>query len=86
MQIILDGEEAWSLMAIMVSAMVDKAGLTPDGKAKVRKWRTDRATGTVLMNELAVELNEALGSTLDEKTYRLIRRRGGYVPSAGVTG
>ena len=85
MQVILDGEEAWSLMAIMISQMVDKAGLSADGKARVRKWRTDRATGAVLMNELAVELNEALGSTLDERTYRLIRRRGGYIPSPELT-
>ena len=49
------------------------------------RW-ADRATGTVPMNELAVELNEALGSTLDEKTYRLIRRKGGYVPSSELVG
>lgn len=82
MQVIIDGEEAWSLMSIIVSQMIDKAGLSQDGKAKLRRWRQDRASGTVLMNDLAVELNEALGSSLDEKTYRLIRRKGGYVPSA----
>lgn len=81
MQVIIDGEEAWSLMTTMVSQMIDKAGLTADGKAKLRRWRTDRAEGTPAMNELAVSLNEALGSTMDEKTYRLLRRKGGYVPS-----
>lgn len=81
MQVIIDGEEAWSLMTTMVSQMIDKAGLTADGKAKLRRWRTDRAEGTAAMNELAVSLNEALGSTMDEKTYRLLRRKGGYVPS-----
>ena len=85
MQVILDGEEAWSLMTIMVSQMIDKAGLTGDGKAKLRKWRQDRASGTVLMADFAVELNEAVGSSLDEKTYRLLRRKGGYVPSTPVT-
>jgi hypothetical protein len=82
MQVIIDDEEAWSLMSIMVSQMIDKAGLSSDGKAKLRKWRTDRATGTPLMGDLAVTLNETLGSTLDDKTYRLIRRKGGYVPSS----
>ncbi|HZQ34791.1 MAG TPA: hypothetical protein VFD32_02580 [Dehalococcoidia bacterium] len=81
MQVIIDGEEAWSLMTTMVSQMIDKAGLSADGKAKLRRWRTDRASGTPAMNELAVSLNEALGSTMDEKTYRLLRRKGGYVPS-----
>ncbi len=81
MQVIIDGEEAWSLMTTMVSQMIDKAGLSSDGKAKLRRWRTERASGTAAMNELTVALNEALGSTMDEKTYRLLRRKGGYVPS-----
>ncbi|HEY7295807.1 MAG TPA: hypothetical protein VH916_12250 [Dehalococcoidia bacterium] len=81
MQIIIDGEEAWSLMTAMVAQMIDKAGLSGDGKAKLRRWRTDRAEGTPAMNELTISLNEALGSTMDEKTYRLLRRKGGYVPS-----
>ena len=79
MQIILDVDEAWSLMTIIVSQMIDKAGVSPDGKAKLRKWRSDRAEGTAEMADLTVELNEALGSTLDEKTTRLIRRKGYYV-------
>ena len=83
MQIILDVDEAWSLMTIMVSEMIDKAGVSADGKAKLRKWRTDRAEGTAEMADLTVELNEALGSTLDERTTRLIRRKGYYVSTRG---
>ena len=78
MQIILDVDEAWSLMTTMVSQMIDRAGISGDGKAKLRKWRTDRAAGTAEMADLTVEMNEALGSTLDEKTTRLIRRKGYY--------
>lgn len=79
MQIILDTDEAWSLMTIIVSQMIDKAGVSTDGKARLRKWRSDRADGTAEMATLTVSLNEALGSTLDEKTTRLIRRKGYYV-------
>jgi hypothetical protein len=79
MQIILDTSEAWSLMTIIVSQMIDKAGVSTDGKARLRKWRSDRADGTAEMANLTVALNEALGSTLDEKTTRLIRRKGYYV-------
>lgn len=79
MQIIMDVDESWSLMTAMVSQMIDKAGLSSDGKAKLRRWRTDRATGTGQMADLTVAMNEALGSTLDEKTTRLIRRKGYYV-------
>jgi hypothetical protein len=78
-QIILDNEETWSLMSLMVSQMIDRAGLSSDGKAAVRRWRTDRGTGTVELGDLTVEFNEAIGSTLDEKTTKLIRRQGRYV-------
>jgi len=81
MQIILDNEETWSLMSLMVSQIIDRANLSSDGKAAVRRWRTDRAEGTVELADLAVEFNEAIGSTLDEKTTKLIRRRGRYVSS-----
>lgn len=79
MQIILDVDEAWSLMAVIVSQMVDRSGLSSDGKAKVRRWRTERAAGTGEMAELTVALNEAMGSSLDEKMTRLIRQKGYYV-------
>lgn len=79
MQIILDNEETWSLMLLMVSQVIDRAGLSSEGKAAVRRWRTDRATGTVEEADLTVEFNEAIGSTLDDKTTRLIRRQGRYV-------
>lgn len=79
MQVILDNEETWSLMSLMVSQIIDKASLSGDGKAAVRRWRTDHAEGTVELADLAVEFNEAIGSTLDEKTTKLIRRRGRYV-------
>ena len=81
MQVILDGDEAWSLMTVIVSQMIDKAGLSSDGKARLRRWRTDHAAGTPSMNELTLDMNEALGSTLDEKTTRLIRQKGRYVSS-----
>ena len=81
MQIILDNEETWSLMSLMVSQIIDKADLSSEGKAAIRRWRTDHAEGTVEIADLTVEFNEAIGSTLDEKTTRLIRRRGRYVSS-----
>ena len=82
MQLILDNDEAWSLMTIFVSQMIDKPGVSAEAKAQLRRWRTNHAEKSVEMQGLAVRLNEALGSTLDERTYRLLRRKGGYVPSA----
>jgi hypothetical protein len=79
MQIVLETDEAWSLMSIITSYVIDHSGVSQDGKAKMRRWRSDRALGTVEMDELATAFNEALGTYLDEKTARMIRRRGRYI-------
>jgi len=79
MQVVLETDEAWSLMSIITSYVVDHSGVSQDGKAKMRRWRSDRALGTVEMDDLATAFNEALGTYLDEKTARMIRRRGRYI-------
>ena len=79
MQVILETDEAWSLMSIITSYVIDHSGVSEGGKAKIRRWRSDRALGTVEMDDLATAFNEALGTYLDEKTVRMIRRRGRYV-------
>lgn len=81
MQNILDVDEAWSVMTLVVSQVLDNVALSPEGRTAIRKWRTDHNEGTVEMDELTVGVNEVLGTTLDEKTTRLIRRKGYYVSS-----
>ena len=85
MQIVLETDEAWSLMSIITSYVVDHSGVSQDGKAKMRRWRSDRALGTVEMDDLATAFNEALGTYLDEKTARMIRRRGRYISTKDTT-
>lgn len=82
MRLILDADEAWSIMTLTVSQVLDGAELSDDGRAAVRKWRSDRADGTEAMNALAEEMNEALGNIIDERTRKLIRRKGRYISSA----
>ena len=86
MQVIAETDEAWSLMSLIVSQIIDHAGVSATGKAGLRRWRTDRAVGTVEMDDLALALNEALGNIIDEKTTRMIRRRGRYVSSREAEG
>ena len=81
MRLILEADEAWSIMTLVVSQVLDGIELSDDARAAVRKWRTERADGTETMNRLAEELNEALGNVMDERTRKLIRRKGGYIPS-----
>lgn len=79
MQIILEPEEAWSIMTLVVSQVLDQVELSDEGKNVIRRWRADRNEGTAEVSDLAVLLNETLGTVLDEKTTRLIRRKGMYV-------
>jgi hypothetical protein len=57
MQIVIETDEAWSLMSVITSYLIDKGGISQDGKQAIRKWRTDRAVGTVEMDRLASALN-----------------------------
>jgi hypothetical protein len=79
MQIILDTDEAWSIMSLVVSQVLDQAELSDEGKAALRKWRTEHNDGTAEMSELTVSMNESIGTVMDEQTTRLIRRQGWFV-------
>ncbi|MCH8919392.1 MAG: hypothetical protein IIA23_01640 [Chloroflexi bacterium] len=85
MQIVLEMDETWSLMSVITSYVIDHSGVSQDGKSKIRRWRSDRAAGTVEMGDLAVAVNQALDTYLDEKMTRTVRRRGRYVSSREVT-
>jgi hypothetical protein len=73
-------------MNLLVSQMIDNAGLSADGKDKLRKWRTARASGTVEMSELTIAFNDVLGQEMDERQRKLIRRKGRYVSTSGQRG
>jgi len=84
MQVILDSDEAWSVMSLVVSQVLDQAELSEEGKAAVRRWRSDRVDGTGEMSDLCVTMNESLGTVLDERTQKLLRRKGWYVSTDEV--
>lgn len=79
MQVILEPDEAWGIMTLVVSQVLDQVELSDEGRAAVRRWRSDRNEGTAEMADLTMAMNETLGTTLDERTTRLIRRKGWYV-------
>ncbi|MGB2695837.1 MAG: hypothetical protein WBD55_11730 [Dehalococcoidia bacterium] len=81
MRLIIEADESWSIMMLVVSQVLDGVELSEEGRAAVRKWRTDRADGTEAMHKLAEELNETMGNVIDEQTRRLIRHKGRYVSS-----
>ena len=81
MQVILETDEAWSIMTLVVSQVIDQVELSDEAREAVRRWRGDHVDGTGDMADLTVSMNETLGSILDERTERLIRRKGWYVSS-----
>jgi hypothetical protein len=79
MQVILEPDEAWSIMTLVIAQVLDQVELSDEGRAAIRRWRGDHTDGTSEMAEFTVSMNEVLGSVLDERTTRLIRRKGWYV-------
>jgi hypothetical protein len=77
--VILETDEAWSIMTLFVSQVLDQVDLSDEARATIRRWRSDRADGTAEMSDLTVSMNEVLGTVLDDRMTRLIRRKGWYV-------
>ena len=46
MQVILETDEAWSIMMLCVSQVLDQADLSDEAKNAIRRWRSERADGT----------------------------------------
>lgn len=84
MRLILESDEAWSVMTLVVSQVLDGVELLDGGRDAVRKWRTEHAEGAEAMDRLAKAMNEALGNVIDERTRKLIRRKGRYVSSVDM--
>jgi hypothetical protein len=83
MYVILEQDEAWSVMTLVVSQVLDHADLSDEGRATVRQWRSAHADGTAEMAGLALSMNEALGGQIDERTDRIVKRKGRFVRSRG---
>lgn len=78
MQIILEVDEAHSLMTVITSYAIDKSGIGQEGKQAIRKWRSAHEQGKPAMETLAEEMNASLGGYIDEKTNRVKRAKGRY--------
>lgn len=78
MQVILEKDEAWSLVSLITSYIIDNGGVSQDGKQRIRSWRSDH-DGTPKLEELVAAINESLGAYSDEKTTRQIRKKGRFV-------
>ena len=82
MQVILEIDEAWSIMTLVIAQVLDGVELSDKGKAIVKKWRSGHADGTAHMVELAEAMNATLGNVIDEQTRKIVRRRGRFVSTS----
>jgi len=78
MQLRIEEDEAWSLMSVVTSYVVDNSGISQDAKQRVRGWRTKRAEGSLEMQALADGMNEAIGAYIGAKEDRQVRKGGRY--------
>ncbi len=78
MIVLLEEPEAWSLMMLVSAVAVDNADISEDGKAGIRRWRTDRREGSPELQKLTEDLNKALNAHLDAKFFRRVKSKGWY--------
>ncbi len=75
MRILLDEEETWSLMSLIVAQVIDQVEVDQKTADILREWRHQRNEGSEAMLQLAYDMNEALGNRIDEELTRVIRRK-----------
>jgi len=81
MNVLLNLEEAHALLVRMTGSVLDGVELSAEAQAAIKEWRTHRAPGTKELDDFTIELNEALGNYIDERTQRRLRLRGGLYVS-----
>ncbi len=77
MQVLLNLEESYAVLMRMSSTILDNVTLSEEGRDAIREWRKNRAMGTRELDDFVGTLNESLGNSIDERTTRRLRLRGG---------
>ncbi|MEE9277247.1 MAG: hypothetical protein V3V06_02450 [Dehalococcoidia bacterium] len=78
MRVILDEEESWSFLMLIVAQVLDQVEISSQAQDTIREWRSALREGTEPMLAFATDLNQALGNTIDEELKRTVRRRDYY--------
>ncbi len=79
MHIILDEEEALSVLQLVTAQVVDGVELSDATVDAIRDWRNKTLErGSADLLTFATALNETLGNTIDDELKRTIRRRDYY--------
>lgn len=84
MNVVLNVEEVEGVLSLVTSLVLDHVELSEPGRERVRRWRTDHALGTSDLDDYAEVLNAAVGTYIDERTTRMLRKQGKYYVPRGA--
>ena len=76
MNVVLNVEEVYTVMSMVTSQVLDHVDISKKSKDAIRQWRQSHDVNTTDLDEYAEVFNEALGTLIDERTTRMLRRRG----------
>ena len=76
--LILDEEEAQSLLQLISAQVIDQVELSAETVDAIRDWRNKLERGSAGLLQFAAALNETLGNKIDDELKRTIRRRDYY--------
>ena len=77
MIVLLEEPEAWSLMMLVSAVAIDNAEISEEGKAAIRRWRSDRSEKSSELGALTDALNKGLNAHIDAKFMRRVKSTGG---------
>lgn len=81
MNVVLNVEEVEVVLSLVTSHVLDHVQVSDEAAERIRDWRRDRAMGTSALDDYAEVLNSAIGNYIDERTTRMLRKRGKYYVS-----
>ncbi len=76
MIVLLEEPEAESLLMLITAVATDNADIAPEGKEAIRKWRSEFRPGSDAMDDLKVDLNEAMNAHIEKKFMRRVKSKG----------
>lgn len=76
MIVLLQEQEAWSLMMLVSAVAIDNSGITEEGKEAIRRWRSERGEKSPALEDLTDALNAAMNAHIDTKFTRRRKVRG----------
>ena len=81
MNVVLNTEEANTVMSLVTAQLIDQGGLTEAGKKAIRDWRRDLTPGMIPLDAFTLRLNVAIGNFIADALHGdAMNEPGGHPP------